>query len=149
LKKSINETIIDNLPQIRSFEAPEISACLTRRILFTNPYSPTVEVRAVNFPPHINFPPLFPSENKETVVQQPDVPPSSTPIKNWIGRLQEHAQENKKPNPIYAESHEAGANGNFTCKVTFGGKTITGSGHPKKRAKQEAARLMCEHFGIS
>ena len=48
--------------------------------------------------------------------------------------------ENKKPNPIYAESHEAGANGNFTCQVTFGGKTVTGSGHPKKRAKQEAAR---------
>lgn len=48
--------------------------------------------------------------------------------------------ENKKTNPIYVESHEAGANGNFTCRVTFGGQTIIGSGHPKKRAKQEAAR---------
>ena len=49
--------------------------------------------------------------------------------------------ENKKPitDIIYVESHEPGANGNFTCQVTFGGKTVTGLGHPKKRAKQEAA----------
>ena len=40
----------------------------------------------------VNFPPLFPSDNEEKVVQQTDDPSLSTPIKNWIGRLQEYAQ---------------------------------------------------------
>ena len=90
----------------------------------------------------VNFPPLFPSDNEEKVVQQPDDPSLSTPTKNWIGRLQENVVKNKKSTAdiIYVESHEVGAHGNFTCQVTFGGKKFTGSGHPKKQAKQEAAR---------
>ena len=93
------------------------------------------DVRLANLKFKIKFRMIIMSS---TILKYIDVPLWDFILSN--NRILTSELENKKTNPIYVESHEAGANGNFTCRVTFGGQTIIGSGHPKKRAKQQAAR---------
>ena len=90
-----------------------------------------MQVRAPNY----KFPPLYPEHVEIPIPASP-----ANTVRNWVGRLQEHAQDKKLKIPVYKESREAGENG-FICTVTFENKQCSGNGPSKKEAKRQAARI--------
>jgi hypothetical protein len=61
---------------------------------------------------------------------------------NYIGKLNEFAQQKNYIFPIYKETLDYNNNKNFICECTFINKITTGNGSSKKKAKYMAALNM-------